>query len=191
MRQDAASEPKQHIFQFHLFSSAICQRKINDTDNLKNCWISSQIYSPIISQCFRAIDYPEGELIPVPSVLFSSSLFLWRSLRRSCWTSLLIRWSVFVGWCAVSGKKWPTVSPCGERGAEEKSIASAMLPRHPRTGGCFTSCARREEICSRTQERNVRSQAVFHWTFAGVATIIFQPNNQATSLTTFPLLFYR
>lgn len=66
-------------------------------------------------------------------------------------------WFIFVGWCAINGKKKPTASLSGEKGAEEKGTASVTLPKHPKTGGCFTSCAIRGEIFSRIREQNVRT----------------------------------
>lgn len=35
-------------------------------------------------------------------------------------------------------------------------MAPGVLLKHPQTGNCFTSCARREEICSRIQKQKVR-----------------------------------
>lgn len=98
---------------------------------------------------------------PLLSVLFiylffSSSRFLWTSWRRSSSTFLILKWSAFAGWCAASGKKWPTASLCGGSDADGRGTTCTTPPKHPPTGDCFTSCARREGIWSRIQEGTVR-----------------------------------
>ena len=180
-----ASEPKHHIFQFHLFLSAICQKK--------NPWKLlhiSQIFSSF--QIISIIDFFFFFFFSGRLQADNQSIRGPKSVEILEEILLNLPPDQVVCVCRLVCRQWKEVADSESLWRERCRRERYRLRDAAKTPDdwrlFYFMCKKRRNLLKNPRAERKESDYFFYWKLGAVTTIIFQPNNQMVSL---PFLFYR